>query len=338
MEFGYVRDTGTGNADRGKMSTALTIKKLLNELVPMDEAKSFLASVSDISQVANFTKAIEAAKMIDGKNAERRNYWGELAIWSTKRLGQLIIDGQKKGEIDKAGGNRKSLSHDAIMKLDDLGIKPDQSARAQKIAAIPDKTIKQYAKQQQEVDADQEVGKAGLLRFIGSGGILATKHGNDVIEWYTPPAHIEAVREVMGSIDCDPASSAFAQKTVQAGVYYTAKDSGLDHEWSGNVFLNPPFKTPLISQFVDGLCAELESGNVKQAILLTNNNTDTKWWHQAATLADAVCFTEGRIKFYNAAGEWSSPTNGQTLFYFGNKATKFTSVFASIGIVLSCKP
>jgi len=59
-------------------------------------------------------------------------------------------------------------------------------------------------------------------------------------EWYTPKKHIEAARIVMGSIDLDPASSAKANETVQATVYYTKKNSGLDKPWSGKLFMNPP--------------------------------------------------------------------------------------------------
>ena len=137
----------------------------------------------------------------------------------------------------------------------------------------------------------------------------------------------------MGGIDLDPASNAAAQKIVKATKYYTARNDGLTKDWAGRVFLNPPYKMPLIRQFVSKLLESVEAGEVSQAVLLTNNSTDTLWWHAAAKLAGVFCFTRGRISFYNAAGEHASPTNGQTLFYFGEDVSAFTSNFPQFGII-----
>jgi hypothetical protein len=106
--------------------------------------------------------------------------------------------------------------------------------------------------------------------------VLATLHTGDQ-ESYTPARYIEAAREVMGSIDLDSASNEQAQEIVQAKVFYTKEDNGLDNPWEGNIFLNPPYSHPEIKHFVDNLLAELKPG--QQAILLTNNNTDTTFFH-----------------------------------------------------------
>ena len=61
-------------------------------------------------------------------------------------------------------------------------------------------------------------------------------------EYYTPVEIVEATRKALGGkIDLDPASCELAQKTVKAEKYYTIDDDGLSKEWSGYVFLNPPF-------------------------------------------------------------------------------------------------
>lgn len=182
--------------------------------------------------------------------------------------------------------------------------------------------------------AGTEMSPKQFLDYVGSGGVIATKHGNDVIEWYTPKEYIEACRQAMGSIDTDPASNKAAQKTVKADTFHTAQDSGLDYPWHGNVFLNPPFKMPLVAQFVAQLIDELAQANASQAILLTNNNTDTNWWQSAAQEASSICFTNGRVSFYNDAGEWSSPTNGQTFMYFGRRIKTFVKLFSDFGICM----
>lgn len=153
-------------------------------------------------------------------------------------------------------------------------------------------------------------------------------------ESYTPKEYIQSAYDVMGTIDVDPASNPFAQGTVKAGTYYSLEDNGLAHEWRGTVFLNPPYSHPEISHFIEKLCEEFEAGRTTEAILLTNNNTDTKWWHRAATVSAAVCFTAGRINFYQEDGKITQPTNGQNFFYFGAGVSTFADVFKRHGFVM----
>ncbi len=148
---------------------------------------------------------------------------------------------------------------------------------------------------------------------------------------YTPKLYVEASRAVLGIIDLDPASDAQAQQTVDAEKFFTAEDDGLKHEWQGNVFLNPPYHRELLPDFVDKLIEELKAGRVKQAIMLTNNSTDTEWFRKAAEAANTVCFTNGRIAFTTPAGIEVAPTQGQAFFYFGPDVKKFVEVFRKIG-------
>lgn len=179
-----------------------------------------------------------------------------------------------------------------------------------------------------------EISTAGFIRFIGSGSTLVTKHTGEM-EWYTPEEYIKRVRKVLGTIDLDPASTKLAQKIVKAEQFYTEAKDGLKQAWFGNVFLNPPYKQPAASLFVNRLCDDYEGSAIDAAILLTNSNTDTDWWQRAAGLASAVCFTDGRISFYNAAGDWSSPTNGQTFCYLGKRPADFRHVFNKVGICMA---
>jgi len=160
---------------------------------------------------------------------------------------------------------------------------------------------------------------------------IATKWtGNE--ESYTPVKYIEKAREVMGSINIDPASNKFAQETVQADIYYTKEEDGLNKPWQGNIFLNPPYSSGVIDKFIEKLLDEIDDN--KQAILLTNNNTDTKWFASAATACKCLCFTRGRINFYQSDGNITSPTNGQTFFYFGYNTNKFKDIFRDVGLIM----
>jgi phage N-6-adenine-methyltransferase len=154
-------------------------------------------------------------------------------------------------------------------------------------------------------------------------------------EWHTPPEILNLVRAVLGGgIDLDPASNADAQKVVRAKRFFTKADSGLDHPWGGRVFMNPPYGMPLIAEFVGKLLHEHRTGRVIAAILLTNDSTDTGWWHEAMAEAEAACFVHGRIKFQKASGEVGAPPQGQTIFYFGPDRSRFIQTFSRLGTVL----
>lgn len=154
---------------------------------------------------------------------------------------------------------------------------------------------------------------------------------DDSYEWYTPAEYIEAARGVMGKITLDPASSIEAQKTVKADYFYTKEDDGLLQDWTGNVWLNPPYNMPLIEQFIDKVISDYKNENIDSAIVLTNNSTDTGWFHKL--IGYPVCFTKGRIKFYSGA-ESLATRQGQAIFYLGDDTELFARIFSAFGAVL----
>src|SRR5258708_3719365 len=89
--------------------------------------------------------------------------------------------------------------------------------------------------------------------------------------------------------------------------------------------------------WVAKLLADYAAGQVTGAILLSSNGTDTEWFHAAAPIASAICFTRGRIKFIDGNGpgsERSSPPSGSAFFYFGPDVLRFHPVFAKFGTVM----
>jgi phage N-6-adenine-methyltransferase len=150
---------------------------------------------------------------------------------------------------------------------------------------------------------------------------------------FTPAVYIDAARKVLGEIDLDPASCDKAQETVRAKKFYSKKDNSLGQTWDGRVWLNPPYSQPAISDFTSKLVADLNSGTVTSAILLTNNHTDTGWFHNCESIAAKICFTRGRIKFIDAIKGEIMPTAGQAFFYYGENADVFTEVFSVFGFI-----
>lgn len=291
-----------------RVQNSLQVYRSAGELVQMDEAAQMLAKLA-----AKAGQAVEAANHI--------------------QLGRLMILAELGKVLPRTTGGRGKKNLSVVP----TGFGKESIAAYRKVADNCAR-IDEYAAAVQQAnadgDADVEMSLSGFVRFVASGGNLKSHQNNGVIEWYTPKEYIDASREAMGSIDVDPASNKTAQKIVKADAYYTKATNGLDKKWTGNVFLNPPFKADLIKAFVSKLIASYVSRETTQAILLTNNNTDTEWWHDAAAVASSILFTKGRIKFYNPAGEPASPTNGHTLLYLGNRVREFREAMSQFGLVL----
>jgi DNA N-6-adenine-methyltransferase (Dam) len=162
-------------------------------------------------------------------------------------------------------------------------------------------------------------------------GTVRGTEGTGEFELYTPARYIEAARTVMGGIDLDPASNDIAQQTIRAGEYFTPESDGLEREWRGRVWLNPPYHRELLPAFVEKLVAEVAAERVSAAIMLTNNCTDTHWFLAAETVCQAICFTTGRIRFLQRGAQEVAPTQGQAFFYFGSDVDRFAEVFGAIG-------
>jgi phage N-6-adenine-methyltransferase len=166
------------------------------------------------------------------------------------------------------------------------------------------------------------------------GHKLRGTQGTGFVEWYTPADIVAAVREVLGTIDLDPASSEIAQRTVNATNYYIKDDDGLTKEWRGRVWLNPPYSQPAIEHFADKMIAEYSAGNVATAIMLTHNYTETAWFQKLIAAAVVICLPGQRIRFADPDGGLADPTQGQALFFFGPDPARFKQVFRPFGEIV----
>lgn len=170
------------------------------------------------------------------------------------------------------------------------------------------------------------------LRLAKGGMPMLQSMSND---WWTPKQYIDAVYEVMGGIDLDPASTEEANKTVGAKTIYTEDNDGLSQIWQGRVFLNPPYGN-LCREFI-GQFYEFWGSSVVEAVILVNaNSVDTDWFQPLFT--GVMCFTDHRINFNSPYGEATASTHGNCFIYFGPNEEKFAAVFEKFGNIVKRWP
>jgi ParB family chromosome partitioning protein len=231
-----------------------------------------------------------------------------------------ILRGRRYNRMKKQhGGDRRSedISSGQHVLLKTAETLAQQHGVNERTIRRDGKLAEAFDKLQEEAPEQARAVMAGEKRFNeATGAHVSYNSGQN--EWYTPTAIIELARNVMGSIDCDPASSPIANQRVKAGVYYTSEDDGLHKPWIGNVWLNPPYAPPMIGQFITKLMEERDGGEIREACVLVNNATETEWCHSLWLDATAVFFPKGRIRFLDPEGNPGAPLQGQLLCYFGD--------------------
>lgn len=237
------------------------------------------------------------------------------------RIGELMAQVPKQNTHNRAAVRPDSGVASKTETIEASGLTSRQVQRFQQMAAHPEVVEQAKAEAREE---GRIVTRESVLKEIKKPHVTINSHDD---EWYTPEQYIEAAREVMGSIDLDPASNDFANETVKASVYYDEARNGLEQEWWGNIWLNPPYSSALIQQFAEKLADSL----FKQAIVLVNNATETAWFRTLIENADAVVFPTGRIKYRKRDGEKGTPLQGQAFIYFGDAPGRFLKVFSEFG-------
>jgi hypothetical protein len=118
--------------------------------------------------------------------------------------------------------------------------------------------------------------------------------GERSAEWYT-------AKYIFGCLETrfalDPASPGREIVWwIPAEQHFTMADNGLEREWFGFVWLNPPYGREL-SLWLDKF---IRHGN---GIVLVADRTSTEWWQRLAARADLILCLNKKIPFINPAGE-----------------------------------
>lgn len=125
---------------------------------------------------------------------------------------------------------------------------------------------------------------------VGSTRLLGGFHGHErttaqTHDWITPRHIIDA----LGPFDLDPCMS-LHQPWETAASGFTVLDDGLSREWSGHVWLNPPYGSQ-IAEWMERLARHGDG------IALVFARTDTAWAQSILKRVDAANFMKGRVAF-----------------------------------------
>lgn len=113
--------------------------------------------------------------------------------------------------------------------------------------------------------------------------------------WQTPKWLLEPLQDTIG-IDLDPCAG--PNTTIgETNLNIENGDNGLNQEWFGNVFINPPFSQK--NEFIDKAIREKDNTDI--VVLLTPDSTDVKsWYHNKITEHFKwTWFSKGRVNFYD---------------------------------------
>lgn len=309
-------------------------------LVKYDAACRALAeakSVDEVKLIRDKATAIAAAARI-AKNHEMEIDAAEIRIRAERRLGEMIAEQRETVGMNRGAkgsvvtGSKRDPVKDTRPTLASAGIDKHLADTARKLASIPPESFEATLAEHREA---QQAVTSRTMETLARKGAVHVAHNSGENEWYTPAEYIAAARSAMGSIDTDPASSAQANKTVDAVTFFDAEADGLAQKWTGNVWMNPPYAQPLIRQFAEAVAAKFARAEIKQAVVLVNNATETEWFRVMAQCASVICFPAGRVRFIDKGGNPSgAPLQGQAVLYMGDNVKEFKKAFGEFGLLV----
>lgn len=176
-------------------------------------------------------------------------------------------------------------------------------------------------------------------------------------EWYTPLYIIDLVRQTIGDIMLDPASSAKANEIVKAKIFYTKDDKPLERPWYGEIWMNHPFgksekackpnckkeicidrgyhvdrDVPGNAEWINHLVTQYRIGNIRKACCITFAATSETWFRPL--LLYPMCFIHKRVNYLLPDGTVKrGVTKGSVVTYLGPDNERFCRIFNTIGTV-----
>lgn len=95
-----------------------------------------------------------------------------------------------------------------------------------------------------------------------------------------------------------------SEDNAKCAKYFTEIDDGLQQEWEGVCWMNPPYGREIIKWMKKAYESSLNGATV---VCLVPARTDTTWWHEYA-MKGTIEFIRGRLKFGNSKNSAPFPS------------------------------
>jgi hypothetical protein len=142
-----------------------------------DNARADLMQIKNIEEGVTYLNKLESVAiwvMKEKKDAELSNIVAEQKLRTQRILGELIKEGQAKGELksptDGINQHAGNEGHALPKTLSEIGLTPHKSSAFQQIADIPAETFEEFIKEKKEAvnNAVAELTTTGAVRLAKS--------------------------------------------------------------------------------------------------------------------------------------------------------------------------
>lgn len=149
--------------------SALAKRDHVPEMLMVEQARGMLAQARRVDEAKRIRDQGQAVKVyLRATKAAKAaiDDAGEIVLFATRRMGELLKEQKRTGKRQRQGGNRRSKSHAARMNetptLEDMGLTASQASRAQALADIPEATVQRYV-EERRADAARSITVSGLV-------------------------------------------------------------------------------------------------------------------------------------------------------------------------------
>ena len=169
-------------------------------------------------------------------------------------------------------------------------------------------------------------------------------------EWATPDYIWKPLADAIGGFDLDPATGAESEpiapvcytldpNAVQGTVVERSTEhkriaqDGLAAEWSGDVWVNPPYGRSYNKPWAEKFSKEVERGDVDTITALLPASMSTNWWHNNyAEHGDYFTFIDHRVSFTGA--ESGNASFASVIVTFGDVSDEYLDECKKLGQVV----